>query len=110
MIRGNIFTAGGLDKQQTECTPLKCFRCRSLYRLIAKCPKPPKDKQKQRKKFRFNEMVNCESQKESENGDNYNTLKIYASMACMSGNDESSSRYFDDSSQLTNCILDSVVM
>ena len=33
--------------------------------------------------------------------------KIYASMACMSSNDECPSRNFVDSSQLTNCILDS---
>ena len=33
--------------------------------------------------------------------------KIYASMACMSSNAESPRRYFGDSSQLTNFILDS---
>ena len=35
---------------------------------------------------------------------------IYASMAHMSGNDESYSKYFGDSSQLTNWFLDSGAM
>ena len=52
-------------------------------------------------------MVKHASQKESENGDNYNDQKIYASMAQMSGNEEISSRYFCDSYQLTYFILDS---
>ena len=45
--------------------------------------------------------------KKSEDGDDDNDQKIYASMVSMFGNDEISSRYFGDSSQLTNCILDS---
>ena len=45
--------------------------------------------------------------KESKNGDTDNDKKIYESMTRMSGNDESPSRDFGDSSQLTNWILDS---
>ena len=45
--------------------------------------------------------------KYSKDGDNNNYQNIYASMAQMSGNEESSSRYFVDSLQLTNWILDS---
>ena len=52
-------------------------------------------------------MGNCASQKESENGDNYNDQRVYASMTQMSGNDKNSSRYISDSSQLTNYILNS---
>ena len=32
------------DRQRTERTPCKCFRWGSVYCLIDKCPKPPKDK------------------------------------------------------------------
>ena len=46
-------------------------------------------------------------QKELDNGDNDNDQKIYLYMAQVSGNDEIPSRYFGDSSQLTNWILDS---
>ena len=38
--------SGGLDKQQTERTPCKCFRCGYLDHLIAKCRKLPKDLKK----------------------------------------------------------------
>ena len=33
--------------------PRKCFRCGSEDHMIAKCPKPPKDNEKQRKQVRF---------------------------------------------------------
>ena len=91
-----------MDKQQTELTPCKCFRCGSVDRLIAKCPIPFKDNKKLRKTVRFNERGNHASQIYSEDSDNYNNQKIYASMAWMSGNDKSSSRYVGDSSKLTN--------
>ena len=32
------------DNRRTECTPRKCFGCGSEDHLIAKCPKPTKDK------------------------------------------------------------------
>ena len=34
------------DKQRTERTPRKCFRCRSVDRIITKCPNPTKDNKK----------------------------------------------------------------
>ena len=40
---------------------------------------------KQRKTSRFNEIDNHALQKESEDGEDDNDQKIYASMACMSG-------------------------
>ena len=43
--------------------------------------KPPKENEKQQKKFHFNERGNCAPQKESQNGDNNNDHKIYALMA-----------------------------
>ena len=51
----------------------------------------------------FNEKVN----RACNNGKNNSDQKIYASMARMSSNDESSSKEYGDSSQLNNCILDS---
>ena len=69
--------------------------------------KPPKENEKRRKKVRFSERDNCESQKERDNGDNKNKQKLYASMAPMSDNDESPSWDVGESSQLTNWILDS---
>ena len=96
-----------MEKRRTECTPHKCFRCGSEDQLLAKCPKTPKDKNKQRKQVSFSERGNRALHKECKNGDNYNDQKIYASMIRMSDNDESPSRDFSDSSQLTNRILDS---
>ena len=43
----------------------------------------------------------------SDNGDDDNDKKIYASMEWMSGNNKISNIYLGDSSQLTNWILDS---
>ena len=98
---------GDQEKQRTERTPHKYFRCGSEDHLIAKCPKPPKDNQKLRKKVRFSERGNSASQKERDTGDNDNDQKIYAYMARMSGNDKSPSRDFGGISQLTNWFLDS---
>ena len=39
--KGKYCAASDLDKQQTERTPHKCFRCGYVHNLIAKCPKPP---------------------------------------------------------------------
>ena len=91
------------SNRKMERTPQKCFRCGPEDHTIAKIPKPPKDNEKRRKQVRFNEKGNhaCD------NGKNNSDQKIYASMAHMSGNDECSSKFFGDSSQLTNCILDS---
>ena len=88
---------------QMERTTRKCFRCGSEDHMIAKCPKPPKDNEKRWNQVRFNERGNCTC----ENGKNNDDHKIYASMARMSSNDKRSSKNYGDSSQLTNCILDS---
>ena len=97
-VKGKSCAIDASNNRGTERTPRKCFRCGSEYHLIAKCPKPPKDKKKRWKQVSFNEKGNhaCGNDK-----------NIYASMARMSGNDECSSELFCDSSQLTNWILDS---
>ena len=41
-------------KQRTGFTPHKCFRCGYIYHIISKCPKPPKDHEKQQNIDRFN--------------------------------------------------------
>ena len=71
--------------------------------MTEKCPKPPKDSEKRRKSVRFNEKGNhaCD------NSDDDNELKVYASIARMSSDDKRESKYYGDSSQLTNWILDS---
>ena len=51
--------------------------------MIAKCPNPQKENEKQRKQVSFNENGNCACN----NSENNNDQKIYASMVCMSGND-----------------------
>ena len=87
-----------------ERTPRKCFRCGSVDHLTAKFPKPPKDNEKRRKQVCFNENFNHARN----NGKNNSDQNLYASLACMYGNDKCPSDNFGDSSQLTNCILDSV--
>ena len=84
------------SNRQKECTPRKCFRFGSEDHIIAKCPNPKNNNEKRQKKVRFNEKANraCNNRK------NYDDQKIYASMA----------RMYGDSSQLTNCILDSGAM
>ena len=68
--------------------------------MIAKCPKTPRDNEKQRRQVGFNEKGNhaCD------NGENNSDQKIYAPMARMSSNDECPNGNFGDSSQLTNWI------
>ena len=95
--------AGASDNRQTEQTSRKCFRCRSEYHLIEKCPNPPKDNEKQINHICFNEKVNCPWY----NGKNNSDQNIYASMARMYGNYKCSSGNFGDGSQLTYWILDS---
>ena len=70
--------------------------------MIKKCSKPPKDNAKRRRQVHFNEKGN----NACDNGENNDDHKIYASMACMSSNDENLSKNYGDSSQLTNWILD----
>ena len=78
--------------------PRKCFRFGYEDHLIAKCPKPPKQNEKQRNQVCFNEKGN----RACNNGENNSEQNIYASMARMSSNDECPSGNFGDSSQLTN--------
>ena len=87
-----------------ERPPRKSFRCGFEDHMIAKCPKPPTDNEKQCRRVRFNEKDN----RACDNGKNNDDHKIYASMARMSSNDKLSSEKYGDSSQLTNWILDSV--
>ena len=72
------------DNREMERTPWKCFRCGPQDNLISKCPKPPKDIEKQKNQLHLNEKGNraCES------GKNNSEQKIYAYMERMSGNDE----------------------
>ena len=76
-----------MDRQRTERTLCKSFICVSVDNIISKCPKPPKDLKKRQKTVCSSERRNRTFQKGSENGDNDNNRKIYASMAQMSGND-----------------------
>ena len=46
------------NKIKTERTLCKKIKCKSVGHIIAKCPKAPKDKGKQRKTVRFNERDN----------------------------------------------------
>ena len=55
----------------------KFFRCGSEDHMIAKCPKPQKDNEKQQRQLSFNEKGN----REFNNGKNNDDQKIYASMA-----------------------------
>ena len=55
--------AGDSDRQKTERKTHKYFRCRLVYHLIAKCPKPPKYNKKRQKNVHFNERGNRAPQK-----------------------------------------------
>ena len=66
--------------------------------MISKCPKPPKDNEKRRRKVHFNEKGN----RACDNGENNDDHNIYAFMARMSSDDERKSVKFGDSSKLTN--------
>ena len=90
--------AGDADSRLTERTIQKCFTCGSEDHLIAKCPNPPKENEKQRKQVPYNGRGNCAYS----NGKNNSDQKIYAYLAHIFGNDEVPSGNFGDSSQLTN--------
>ena len=66
--------------------------------MIAKCTKPPKDSEKICKSEKYKERGNCAC----ENSDDDDELKVYASMARMSNDDERENKDYGDSSQLTN--------
>ena len=65
--------------------------------------KPPKDSEKRRKYDKSKEKVNSAK----DNSDDDDDLKVYASMARMSNDDKRENKYYGDSSQLTNWVLDS---
>ena len=92
--KGKSCAAGDSNKQQTECKPRKCFKCRYLDHHIAKFSKPPKDNEKWQKKVCFNERGKSASQKECEIGNNVNDQKIYELMEQMSGDERNPGRYF----------------
>ena len=93
-----------------ERTARKFFRCGPEDNIIDKGQNTPKENEKQQKQVCFSEKGNHVSQKYYYKGDNNNHQDIYASMAHMYDNGKSPSRYFGDSSQLTNWILDSGAM
>ena len=62
--------------------------------MIAKCPNPKKNNEKRRKQVRFNENFN----RACENGKDNDDHKIYASMECMSSDDEHKSVKYGDGS------------
>ena len=69
--------------------------------MIKKCPKLPKDNEKWQKQVHFNEKGN----RACDNGKDNNDHKIYASIACMSSDDERKSVKYGDSSPLTYWIF-----
>ena len=88
-----------------------CFRCGPEYHFITNCLKP--DTLYNKVHWNTENPKNCayrytEIYKTPENSTYQNkSQKIYASMARMSSNTEITIRYFGDSSQLANWILDS---
>ena len=49
---------GDFYTKQTERPPWKCFKCDSVYHIVAKCPKPPKDnKNDERKSVSIQELI-----------------------------------------------------
>ena len=100
------YSAGASSNKNSDRPPRKCFRCGPKIILIAKCPKPPKDREKKNEKkenFKNKEKGNCARNNSHDEDD----LKVYASMARMSNDDVRKSKDYGDSSQLTNWILDS---
>ena len=65
-------------------TPREIFRCGYEDHPIEKCPKPPKKDKKRRNQVHFNEKGN----RACDNGKNNSDQRVYASMACMYGNDK----------------------
>ena len=60
--------------RNSERTPCKFYRCGYEGHMIVKCPKPPKDNEKQRKQVLFIEKGNCAC----DNGKDKDDHKIYA--------------------------------
>ena len=70
-------SAGTSYNKNLDRSARKFFRCGSEDRMIAKCPKPPKDSEKRRKSDKSKEKGNCACN----NSDDDNDLNVYASMA-----------------------------
>ena len=85
-------STGALSNKHSDHPARKFFRYRSEDHLIAKCPKPPKDGEKKRKKVSFNEKGNSAKY----NSDDDDDLKVYASMARMSNDDVSKNKDYGD--------------
>ena len=86
-------SAGTSSNKNSDRPIRKCFRCGSEDHLIAKCPKPSKDSEKRRKSDKSKEKVN----RACNNSDDDNDLKVYASMAQMSINDECENKDYGNS-------------
>ena len=82
-----------------ERTSRKYFRYGSEDHLIAKFLNPPRDNEKRIKQVCCSENINLACYNGKKNSD----IKIYASMACMSGNDEFPSENSGDSWQCYFC-------
>ena len=54
---------GDSDRQRTERTTCKSIKCGSVYHIIAKCQKKPKDIEKQQNQVCFDYSGNRASQK-----------------------------------------------
>ena len=87
-------SAGTSSNKNSDRPACKCFRCGSEYHLIAKCPKPPKGSEKRRKSDISKEKGNSAKGNSDDDGD----LKLYASMAGMSNDDERTIKDYGDSS------------
>ena len=99
-------SAGTSSNENLDRPARKFFRCGSEDHLIVKCPKPPKYSEKRRKSDKAKEKGNSAK----DNSDDDNDLKVYASMARISNDDIIENKDYGNSSQLTNCILDSGAM
>ena len=96
-------SAGTSSNKNPDCLTRKCFRCGSEDHIIAKCPNPAKDSEKLRK----SEKAKEKGVSSKDNIDDDDELKVYVSMARMSNDDLRENKYYGDSLQLTNWILDS---
>ena len=74
-------SAGTSSNKNSDRPARKCFRGGYEDHMIAKFPKPPKDSEKRCKSERSKEKCNCAC----DNSNDENDLKVYASMARMSG-------------------------
>ena len=99
----NACSVGTSSNKNSDRLARKCYRCGSEDNLIVKFPKPPKYSEKKLNSEKSKEKGNCAC----DNSDDENDLKVYTSMAPMSNDAKRKIKDYDDSSQLTNCILDS---